>query len=547
MKPYKTITLLVFALLAFAPAYAQMGGGMGQHGGDHSGGSGQHGGGMMNGDDHGGNMGEGMMNGGWCVDPDSLTEITVTGTVIVDASSMMDMYYLDVDGDGQADYHLSFGPYWYEPDSSDAVRPAAGDVVTVTGGLHESGMHDFPAIVVYEINGAFWRDPFAPRWNWMGGPMHRNGWGRHGDFGFHFGMHHDSLATITLAGSVLVDSTLMAHYYLDKDGDGTPDYYLNFGPYWYVPESGAVRPSAGDNITVVGGLIQSEHMAVLIVYELNGLVWRDSTSIGGHIGGWIGGDMHGFRRIHSPFDNRDWMEFQPGWRNTGGGQHGGGMNFPDSIFCQMWEVLPENVPGAGNGQHIAAYQIDIYAPNGSHMMMSQNGRRGSMGFGSAVRLQLHYTDSQMQMFGGDESQLMAHYWDEEVNDWAVVNDAVVDAENNTVSFASTQVSSFVALSAAQTTTLVASSNAPVNFVLEQNYPNPFNPQTTIAFSLEKDAHVTLSIYNVIGQLVATLVDENLAAGAYQRIWNAAAMTSGVYFYELRIGSQGTLKKMNLVK
>jgi len=94
---------------------------------------------------------------------------------------------------------------------------------------------------------------------------------------------------------------------------------------------------------------------------------------------------------------------------------------------------------------------------------------------------------------------------------------------------------------------MASSNAPVNFVLEQNYPNPFNPQTTIAFSLEKDAHVTLSIYNVIGQLVATLVDENLAAGAYQRIWNAAAMTSGVYFYELRIGSQGTLKKMNLVK
>src|SRR3990172_3874167 len=148
MKPYKTITLLVFALLAFAPAYAQMGGG------------------MMNGDDHGGNMGEGMMNGGWCVDPDSLTEITVTGTVIVDASSMMDMYYLD-------------------------------------------------------FNGAFWRDPFAPRWNWMGGPMHRNGWGRHGDFGFHFGMHHDSLATVTLTGSVLVDSTLMAHYYLDKDGDGT--------------------------------------------------------------------------------------------------------------------------------------------------------------------------------------------------------------------------------------------------------------------------------------------------------------------------------------
>jgi len=550
MKLYKTITLFVsvFALLTFAPAFAQMGGGGhmggggnwnggngngGNHGDNHMGGDDDHGNGCMVGGDHG--------NGGWCVDPDSLEQVTVSGTVLAEAGQMMDILFLDVDNDGSADYHLNFGPYWYEPDSSNAVRPAAGDVITVTGGAHESEMWDFEVIIVYEINGEFWRDPFTPLWNDMGGM----GGGRHGhgDFGYHFGMgQDDSLETITLSGRALIDSTVMAHYYLDVDGDAMPDYFLNFGPWWYTPESGVERPTNGESITVVGGLAEGEHMNVLIVYELNGQVWRDSTFAGGHMGGWITGDMSGSRRIHSPFDKEDWMEFQPGWRG-----HGGGMkNLPDSLYCQMWEVLPENIPGAGNGEHMAAWQIDIYASNGGTMMMNGMGRRSHMRFGNQVRFQLHYTDEQMNMFGGDESQIMAHYWDEESKSWKTA-DAVVDAANNTVTFSGTEVSSFVALSAPQTTTSVARNAAPVDFVLEQNYPNPFNPQTTIAFRLENQAHVTLNIYNVIGQHVATLVDGQLSAGAHQSVWNAADMTTGLYFYELRIGNQSQLKKMNLVK
>lgn len=538
MKRFKTLTLFVsiFALLTFAPTFAQMGGGGMMGGGNGNGG-------MMGGDDDHG-------NGGWCVDPDSLEEITVSGTVLAEAGEMMDMLFLDVDNDGAADYHLNFGPYWYEPDSSNAVRPEAGDVVTVTGGAHESKMWDFEVIIVYEINGELWRDPFTPLWNnmgGMGGGMHRGGRDGHGDYGYHFGMgQDDSLQTVTLSGMALIDSTVLAHYYLDVDGDATPDYFLNFGPYWYTPESGAERPADGENITVVGGLAEGDHMNVLIVYELNGQVWRDSTFAGGHMGGWITSDMNGSRRIHSPFDEDDWMEFQPGWRGQGGGMGGGMNNLPDSIYCQLWEVLPENVPGAGNGEHMAAWQVDIYAPNGGSMMMNRNGRRGHMSFGNQVRFQLHYTDEQMDMFGGDESQIMAHVWDEESESWQTA-DAVVDAANNTVTFSGTEVSSFVALSAPQSITSVTRNATPVDFVLEQNYPNPFNPQTTIAFSLENQAHVTLNIYNVIGQHVATLVDGQLSAGAHQAVWNAIDMTTGLYFYELRIGNQSQLKKMNLVK
>ncbi|NIT51174.1 MAG: hypothetical protein GWO41_00025, partial [candidate division Zixibacteria bacterium] len=96
---------------------------------------------------------------GYC-NPDSLIPVTVSGTAIVDSSFMSPAYYLDEDGDGQADYHLNFGPWWYTPDSSNATRPNDGDFITIYGGQHDSLMGNLPVIIVYEINGLFWRDPY---------------------------------------------------------------------------------------------------------------------------------------------------------------------------------------------------------------------------------------------------------------------------------------------------------------------------------------------------------------------------------------------------
>jgi hypothetical protein len=99
--------------------------------------------------------------------PDSLQLIEVSGKVKVDDSQMNLMYFLDEDGDDLADYHLNFGPYWYHPDSSNAIRPNNGDQVTITGGIHDSNIDSTPTIIVYEINNLFWRDPIAPSWNYM--------------------------------------------------------------------------------------------------------------------------------------------------------------------------------------------------------------------------------------------------------------------------------------------------------------------------------------------------------------------------------------------
>jgi len=74
--------------------------------------------------------------------------------------------------------------------------------------------------------------------------------------------------------------------------------------------------------------------------------------------------------------------------------------------------------------------------------------------------------------------------------------------------------------------------SPGSYALEQNYPNPFNPNTTIAFRLPMHGFVTLRIYDVLGRLVSTLLDEQKNAGLYTVDWNSTGVASGVYFYQL---------------
>ncbi|MDI6802378.1 MAG: phospholipase D-like domain-containing protein [Bacteroidota bacterium] len=88
---------------------------------------------------------------------------------------------------------------------------------------------------------------------------------------------------------------------------------------------------------------------------------------------------------------------------------------------------------------------------------------------------------------------------------------------------------------------------PDDFNLSQNYPNPFNPTTTIAFSLPIANLVTLRVYNILGQEVATLVNEEMKAGNYTVNFNASHLASGVYFYKLTAGSFNSVKKLSLLK
>ncbi len=86
-----------------------------------------------------------------------------------------------------------------------------------------------------------------------------------------------------------------------------------------------------------------------------------------------------------------------------------------------------------------------------------------------------------------------------------------------------------------------------SFELAQNYPNPFNPTTSIRFELPVSEFVNLTVYNMLGQPIATLVNQQLSAGDHQVQFNALDLGSGTYIYRIQAGSFISSKRMMLVK
>ena len=482
--------------------------------------------------------------------PDSLEIVTVAGTAIVQDSLTHSKYFIDTNNDGTPDYILNFGPFWYQPDSSDAVKPLNGESISITGGKHESLNSALSVIVVYEINGNFWRDPYDPFWNNFGGHNHGGGRFHGGAHGVAYGWHHKSLDFITLSGTAIVDTTFkMNLYFIDTNNDQLPDYFLNFGPYWFEPESGAVRPLNGESITINGGIYDdSDSIPIVIVFNVNGLNWRDSSKFGNNFGGgWMHKNMNSSLGVHNPYDDSDFFNVNPGWHNGHG--NGGGMMQPDSFFCQMLELYPQNIPNAQNQNRFAGFELGIYSPNGQNSMGNGGKGGGHMNFNSSVKYQFHFSNKQLELYGINKNSVQAKYWDDQTSSWVTVSDAVLDVSNNTISFSSTSVNNYVILTGESTTQIEQSgvTSSPSDFQLNQNYPNPFNPSTTINFSLAKDVHVILSVYNALGQKVAEIINRNMDAGNHSINFNASNLSSGIYFYELNTGSVNLVKKMNLLK
>lgn len=88
---------------------------------------------------------------------------------------------------------------------------------------------------------------------------------------------------------------------------------------------------------------------------------------------------------------------------------------------------------------------------------------------------------------------------------------------------------------------------PTDFAMYQNYPNPFNPETVINYSIPQATYVTIKVYNAAGQEIATLVNGQMAAGNYKAIWNAANVSTGIYFYSIQAADYSKTMKMILMK
>ena len=96
------------------------------------------------------------------------------------------------------------------------------------------------------------------------------------------------------------------------------------------------------------------------------------------------------------------------------------------------------------------------------------------------------------------------------------------------------------------------SQIPVSFSLSQNYPNPFNPLTTLSYDLPENGHVSITIFDIAGKRVKTLVNTYQLAGSRSTQWNAAndagtPVSGGLYFYTIRAGDLKQTRKMLLLK
>jgi hypothetical protein len=85
-------------------------------------------------------------------------------------------------------------------------------------------------------------------------------------------------------------------------------------------------------------------------------------------------------------------------------------------------------------------------------------------------------------------------------------------------------------------------NFPVNFTLQQNYPNPFNPSTQITYSIPKLSNVSIKVYDILGQEIATIVNDKKPKGVYTIRWDAQNVPTDLYFYRLVTGEYELIKK-----
>ena len=88
---------------------------------------------------------------------------------------------------------------------------------------------------------------------------------------------------------------------------------------------------------------------------------------------------------------------------------------------------------------------------------------------------------------------------------------------------------------------------PKQFELYQNYPNPFNPTTVIRYGIPKESNVKLVVYNILGEMVKTLVENKQKAGSYEVNFNASNLATGIYIYRIQAGQFVETKKMVLMK
>ncbi|MCB1061238.1 MAG: T9SS type A sorting domain-containing protein [Calditrichaeota bacterium] len=323
----------------------------------------------------------------------------------------------------------------------------------------------------------------------------------HGHHDGHHG-HGHHFEIVELAGTAIVtapdtlDPTFLL-YALDVDADGIADYRLNFGPADYDPGNGATRPNDGDEIIVTGALMSHGTPPMVHVYTINGMEWwiQDPANDGAH-GGDAGGRATGF----GTDNNLVWVEIT------------GTVSVIDVYGDAFYGLDTDNdgvtnyVIDFGDNYNVSSPAIPSLGENVSVVGGLLNGAPEAL---NADWVIVYEVDGQFFRMPGDTEGLEP-----------------IDGS-----------------------TSVNPTDAPVvsSHLVATNYPNPFNPTTNIQFSTPVAGLVNITVFDVLGRQVATLVNDNLTAGTYTTQFNAASLPSGMYMYRVTVNNQSIVNRMLLLK
>ena len=167
--------------------------------------------------------------------------------------------------------------------------------------------------------------------------------------------------------------------------------------------------------------------------------------------------------------------------------------------------------------------------------------------GLNATLRFHYDESELN--GIPEGNLILFKSpDGSDNSWSLIG-GTVNTNDNYVEISGVDEFSYWTLSGTNNPLPVESeeSNVPTQFSLYQNYPNPFNPSTNIKFDIPEASFVNVSVFNILGEKVAELVNEYMNAGSYKVSFGAERLSAGIYLYKITAGSFNYTRKMTLVK
>jgi len=365
----------------------------------------------------------------------------------------------------------------------------------------------------------------------------------------HNGMWADSLTRITISGEIMIDSSYFDHhYYLDSNGNGAVDYHLSFGPPWYSPASGAERPNHGDHVTVYGGQYEGNNEAPMImVYEIDGVKWREDFGPNPWSGDWIHRSSSVSTFIYCQSDSLSWMN------HPGGSMMGGGMMFPDSIFCQFEEVQPDFMPMDNDSNLFAGFYMNMFEPGGKEMM-GQSGSNSSMRFNQNTEYNFHYDEVMLSSLNLDDESINLKYWNSQFEQWIEVRDYHVSKESHTISFSSEDMFSYYGIFASGN--ILSDDGISINQLTRQiesvrNYPNPFRVETMIEFALVENQHVTMRVFDLHGREIETLINENFPAGDHLIKWNPSSTSKvldpGHYFVKIQTSNEVQTLKITMIQ